>query len=475
MTRVSLLSVAVISLLACEDSGPLGGDAGSSSAADASRPDVGEADMAISDVGPVPDLGAPDLGSPSLGRLAVLRGGQALVEGSSLALGRILIGSPGATFGIDAVNLGTGPLNLETPEIAGGARSDYTIEPVEPVTLAVTSSRAYRVRFQPTASSTRSAELRFRSDDPEQPLFRVMLEGVGVSRDELPSDTNGNWEDDEVTIYDTREARIIARVGDIDNLGFGWPVGFDPFSGSNTPRHRFPWTPEPSDPPGTDRIMVVSSYDGSPPSGRDGYTATTRRPDNLPEPITIRFDLRGSLPYSAVLQLFVDDFQAPVWGANYQVFMDGARWPLLEDVLNTLVQTGPIGKLITVPLAPEQLSALDDGILELIVDDPVTGAGDGFAFDFAKLFIDVYGFSNLGTVEGVVTDQSTGQPVVDATVSASGLVSVQTDGVGRYSASGVPAGFVYLRATKAGYRPTEEILDLGAGASVTRDLVLISE
>ncbi|MEL6187095.1 MAG: carboxypeptidase regulatory-like domain-containing protein [Myxococcota bacterium] len=473
MMRVPLLSTLLLSLLACEEAGLMGDDGGSGTT-DASR-DVGGRDMAVSDAEPASDLSGPDLGALPMGRLAVLRAGEELVEGSSLAIGRILIGSPGASFRLDLVNLGTGPLQVDAPEIVGSASSDYTVEPVSPVALASTSSRAYSVRFQPTASSTRSAELRFRSDDPGQPLFRVSLEGVGVSRDELPSDTNGNWEDEEVTIYDTREARIIVRVGDIDNLGFGWPRGFDPFSGQDTPRHSFPWTPESTDPPATDRIMVVSSYDGSPPAGRDGYTATTRRPDNLPAPITLRFDLRGSLPYSAVLQLFVDDFQAPVWRANYQALLDGERWPLLEDVLNTLVQTGPIGKLITVPLAPEQLSALDDGILELFVDDPATGAGDGFAFDFAKLFIDVYGFSNLGSIEGTVTDESTGLPIVDATVSASGLVSVQTDGVGRYSSPDVPAGFVYLRVTKDGYQPTEEVLDLRAGASVTRDLVLAPE
>ena len=59
------------------------------------------------------------------------------------------------------------------------------------------------------------------------------------------------------------DADLIVLVGDIDNLGFGFPDGFDIFSGATTPRHSFPFQPEIDDPPGTDRIMVGTSYEGS--------------------------------------------------------------------------------------------------------------------------------------------------------------------------------------------------------------------
>ncbi len=45
------------------------------------------------------------------------------------------------------------------------------------------------------------------------------------------------------------EADLVVRTGDINNLGFGWPAGFDPFSGESTPPHPFPWTPPPGSPP----------------------------------------------------------------------------------------------------------------------------------------------------------------------------------------------------------------------------------
>ena len=32
-----------------------------------------------------------------------------------------------------------------------------------------------------------------------------------------------------------KEAELLVQVGDIDNLGFGWPQKFDPFAGKSTP------------------------------------------------------------------------------------------------------------------------------------------------------------------------------------------------------------------------------------------------
>ena len=76
----------------------------------------------------------------------------------------------------------------------------------------------------------------------------------------------------------SENADIEIRVGDIDNLGFGWPEGFDPFCGKNTNRHRYPWDIDPKDPAGTDKIILGSSYKGT--GRKDGYASRTKRPDN---------------------------------------------------------------------------------------------------------------------------------------------------------------------------------------------------
>ena len=127
---------------------------------------------------------------------------------------------------------------------------------------------------------------------------------------------NGDWSQQYVILYDTPEGDMIVRAGDIDNLGFGWPNEFDPFSGQSTPSHGFPWTLHPTDASGTDRIMVISSYNYGTPQTRDGYTNTTSRPENLPRPIVLNYELNGLEVQSAALQIFVDDFQAPVYGAD---------------------------------------------------------------------------------------------------------------------------------------------------------------
>src|SRR6185437_8853816 len=57
------------------------------------------------------------------------------------------------------------------------------------------------------------------------------------------------------------EADLVVRTGDINNLRFGWPQGFDPFSGQSTPPHQWPNINKiPSGAPdGTDRIMLGTS------------------------------------------------------------------------------------------------------------------------------------------------------------------------------------------------------------------------
>jgi OmpA-OmpF porin, OOP family len=55
-----------------------------------------------------------------------------------------------------------------------------------------------------------------------------------------------------------READLLVRTGDINNLGFGWPKDFDPFSGKSSPPRPWP-NPEnipPAAPDATDRILI---------------------------------------------------------------------------------------------------------------------------------------------------------------------------------------------------------------------------
>ncbi len=262
-----------------------------------------------------------------------------------------------------------------------------------------------------------------------------------------------------------REAELLVQVGDIDNLGFGWPPEFDPFSGKSTPIHRFPWAPEADDPPATDRIMVNS---GAPVlvSAKDGYTRDTYRDENQPQALVIKFDPAGVSIKGAVLQLFVDDFQAPTMKTRFSVTLDDRPAPDIETTINKLNQTGPIGKLVTIKLLPEYLGLLSDGELEVFVDDPATKRGDGFAFDFARLLINPKGFTYSGAIRGIAVDKETGEPLDGALVSAANVQKATTGKDGKFELKEVPAGLVVTTGSHPDYITASEQKDLEAGAVV---------
>ena len=46
--------------------------------------------------------------------------------------------------------------------------------------------------------------------------------------------TDGDWSKQFLVLKNTAEAELMIRVGDIDNLGFGFDEDFNPFSGRST-------------------------------------------------------------------------------------------------------------------------------------------------------------------------------------------------------------------------------------------------
>lgn len=294
-------------------------------------------------------------------------------------------------------------------------------------------------------------------------LLTLVLPGA-VTAQVTPED--GDWAARTVSLANTPQAEFMTRVGDIDNLGFGWPAGFDPFSGATTPAHGFPWQVDPADPPGTDRIMVVTSYQGTPPAGRDGYTSSTSRPENSVRPIVLEYVLPGIAVRNAALQLFVDDFQAPLWGAAYEVTLNGHRVPGLEALINQLLQTGPVGKLLTFELPPDLHPAVASGRLEIEFDDHTTGAGDGYAVDFIKLLVNRTGVLTTGSIAGRVVAEATGQPIPNASV-VSFDQQTTSDSNGDYLLTNIPAGLAYVSAAASGFQTASRFADVVAGQTTS--------
>jgi len=288
------------------------------------------------------------------------------------------------------------------------------------------------------------------------PMFAAALT-VALATASLAADDT--WPQVNAATRNGPEADLVVQLGDIDNLGFGWPDGFTPFSGRSTPAHAFPYQPEADDPSGTDRIMVVSGY-GKGAGARDGYTYETSRPDNQPRPLVMSFELQGLEVKSAALQLFVDDFQSRSMGSRFRAWLDGRETTDLPVVLNSLDQTGPIGKLLTIQLLPEYLDLLADGKLEIRIDDPDNDAGDGFAFDFARLLVNPKGYRYSGTVRGTAVAAGSGEPLSGVLVSAANVRQALTDAQGKFELTQVPAGMVVTSGSKPGYTGDSEASDL---------------
>lgn len=268
------------------------------------------------------------------------------------------------------------------------------------------------------------------------------------------------WKEPTNIAYNTALADVEYRYGDVDNFGFGWPKGFDPFSGEETPKHRYPFYPDDSDPTGTDKIMVVSGYKNS--GSGDGYTRTTTRPDNRPEKLTLQYDLKNTTVNHALLQIFVDDFQPKVFNTQFKVWLNGEEAPWFGGFVNELEQTGPIGKLLSIQILPEFIPEIEKGQLEILIDDPETDTGDGFAIDFVQLLINP---KNIPTaqIDGLVVDAQTKEPIEKALIKISGADEIQTETDGTFHATKVPAGMVVVKASKGGYKNNDAVETLTQG------------
>lgn len=283
-----------------------------------------------------------------------------------------------------------------------------------------------------------------------------------VSQPAIPA----GWDQPTFITYNTELAELEYRYGDMDNLGYGWPVGFDPFSGESTPKHDYPFYPEPDDPAGTDRIMVISGYEYdkttfSKPNKVDGYTKSTERPYNLPEPLKLSFDLRGLKVKHALLQLFLDDFQPATYHSKFQVWINDREAVWISSYLNELKQGGPIGKLLSLQVLPEFLKEVETGKLTIRIDGPATNSGDGFGVDFIRLLVNPKSIP-VSALAGKVINAKTKAPIEQAMVKVSGGREVQTGAEGLFQLSDVPMGMVVIQAAAAGYKNNKLVETLDA-------------
>ncbi len=260
------------------------------------------------------------------------------------------------------------------------------------------------------------------------------------------------------------------RVGDIDNLGFGWAKGFDPFSGNSTDPHGFPFgtTKESrgNDILGTDMIMVSSSFKAKPtPCGAEGYSGSyeelVRNFGASVLPIQIPTNIQTPIQ-ATKLVMFVDDFQAPVFCGRYSAWLNGTPAPFLEKILNALDQSGPVGKIINVDIPKEFFPLLKQPVFEIKIDDPVTGAGDGFAIDFVKLLINPKSQNmNKTILKGLVIDAESKKPVPNANISILGTdTKIKTNEKGEFVLNNITPGLAILQTSATDYKSIDKNADV---------------
>ncbi len=270
------------------------------------------------------------------------------------------------------------------------------------------------------------------------------------------------------------EGDLVVRVGDVDNLGFGWgEEKLDPFTGAQTEPHPFPWEAKAEDHPGTDRIMVGTgvAYPMKEDTMGDGYSQTAR-PHNVVRPVEIELGAVPDQVREVLVQVFIDDFQSPRFESQFQVTVDGRPVRRFERLLKVVDQTGPVGKLISFRLDPEHHGDLADGKVTLKIDDPDSGVPDGYALDFVRVLVNP---KILHPVEVLVktVDRISQEPVPGVQVT-SALSEGITDVAGQVLLKRVPAGLVYVEAVKPGYRPAAATTDIAA-ADLRGEVVLEME
>lgn len=284
---------------------------------------------------------------------------------------------------------------------------------------------------------------------------------------------DGDWSKQFLVLKNTAEAGLMIRVGDIDNLGFGFDEGFDPFTGKSSGSHYYPWDVDTRNATGTDRIMIPSGYKYDSYSGTDGYTNSTARPGNTPIAISIPLaGLKSVRVDSASLQLYIDDFQTPEMQSKFQVKINGLRFTEAEKMIARINQAGPVGKLITLKLTPELLQKLTADSLIIFIDDPSSKQGDGFAIDFVKLLINPKN-AYKGIVEGEIIDEASREPIANALASIEGFGNAISDAQGNFIIANIPAGLNIVRGTANGYSSDEKQVDVIANiASEPVELLL---
>jgi len=276
--------------------------------------------------------------------------------------------------------------------------------------------------------------------------------------------SDGDWSQQLVELKNTPEAEYMIRIGDIDNLSYGWPADFNPFSGRSTYSHDWPFNINPEDAVGTDRVMIPSSFVKDPNRGggcsSDGYSGGDHNTFKA-VPLQMSLEsLKNAEIKSAAVLMFVDDFQSPTICSRFRVWFNGKRFSAVEKILEGIDQTGPIGKIIYAKLPAELLPELKKDKLVISIDDSTTYAADGFAIDFIKLLINPKPYSFSGSLKVIVKSSVDSSPIKNAAVVVPDFGETKTNSEGQAQIKKLPAGLVIADFSAKGFISKTQSFDV---------------
>lgn len=166
------------------------------------------------------------------------------------------------------------------------------------------------------------------------------------------SEEDGYWQEKYVRKSHTSEAEWMIRLGDIDNFGFGFSKGFNPFSGDTTAFHPPLSVFTPNEPQGLDMIMLPTSFRKfNQPCTYDiyssyfGFLKNNYKKVNFP--IKIPLNLPSTMPIQSIkLMIFIDDIQSKVSCSKFDVWLNGKPADFIAEHLKQL-NLQQQGKLLT--------------------------------------------------------------------------------------------------------------------------------
>lgn len=269
------------------------------------------------------------------------------------------------------------------------------------------------------------------------------------------SEEDGYWQEKYVRKSHTPEAEWMIRLGDIDNLGFGFEKTFNPFSGDTSAFHVPPSAFNPNEHQGLDMILLPTSfrkfnqpciYDVY--SSYYGFLKITYKKVNFP--IKIPLHLPATMPIEGIkLMMFIDDIQSAVSCSRFDVWLNGIKADFITDELKKL-NLNQQGKLMTFDVPETHFKCFKKDTLELIIDDVTTGAGDGFAIDFIKILINPRK-QLIGQISGQVTEKNTGKAIDKAIVKNENNIQTESK-QGKYVLTGLPLGKNKITVSAKNYR-----------------------